>query len=232
MRRSAGAAVAATARRARLPRRCIVCWDGVTDDDRRWWEWHIPVRPHKAAETTVLYCDGVGRFTWKKLIERDVFTVKQLAELDDTTVQELKVDGCTAIHVAREHARVFMQVMDRRDSELSRQQSSWQKEAERVLRMREERMEADRARWAAANRFFGDQALRERVSEAQQRDIQQVVKEIDFGPSKVRWEGRRFDDALGRPPPPEEGTIDVEAEEGEPGDGLGSQSDRPGNPFN
>eukprot|EP00756_Hemistasia_phaeocysticola_P023953 Hpha_TRINITY_DN15918_c2_g5::TRINITY_DN15918_c2_g5_i1::g.72212::m.72212 len=130
--------VSAGAGRAGLvQRRLVRCQDGVTDDDRRWWEWHIPVRPHKGSKTTVLYLDGVGRYTWKKLIEHNCFTVDHLANLEDSQMKVLQGQGCTNLNVAREHARVFMKLMQDRSSSLSAAQLSWQAEADRILNMRE-----------------------------------------------------------------------------------------------
>eukprot|EP01065_Artemidia_motanka_P028301 TRINITY_DN33595_c0_g1_i1.p1 TRINITY_DN33595_c0_g1~~TRINITY_DN33595_c0_g1_i1.p1 ORF type:complete len:232 (+),score=76.42 TRINITY_DN33595_c0_g1_i1:78-773(+) len=230
MRRAALRAAAAVACPRASSRRLINCMDGVTDDDRRWWEWHIPVRPHKGAQTSVLYLDGIGRYTWKKLIERDAFTVQDVAQLSDQTVEELKQEGCTAVHVAREHARVFMDVLQKRDSGVSSAQTSWEKEAERVLRLREERVEAERARWAAANAQFADPGLWQEMRDAQMSGIESVRAEMDFGSAKASFQQSRFDAALGRERPEEaEGTIDTDAED--VGSDLGSQSEFGKNPF-
>ena len=131
--------------------RTLIASDGVTDDDRKWWEWHIPTRQHQGNKTPVLYLDGVGRYTWKHLLERDVYTVEDCAQLTDDDVLALEREGCTYIGVAVEHAKVFMKTMKERERELSLQQSSWDKEVNRILKERDEEQQRVERNWAIAN---------------------------------------------------------------------------------
>eukprot|EP00659_Diplonema_papillatum_P005918 gene5918-9064_t len=134
--------------------RTLIARDGVTDDDRRWWEWHIPTKQHKGPQTTVLYLDGIGRFTWKVLIERNIFTVEDLSKTTDDEVAEMERCGALQIAVAREHAKVFMKTMMERERELALQQTSWDKEVERILQQREAIAEANRRKWEATNQLW------------------------------------------------------------------------------
>ena len=212
--------------RAAVPRafeRTLIASDGVTDDDRRWWEWHIPAKLHKGRDTTVLYCDGVGKYTWKMLIEREVFTIEQLSKITDDQVAELERDGCTQVLTAREHAKVFIETMDERERELTLQQSSWDKEVERLIEQREQTASSFRRGLEASSDklkavcdislFYNEtsecriiqikqiQIKQERaaVGMEQQNEVQAVVDAYDFGKMKSRRHTQeRYDQELGR----------------------------------
>eukprot|EP01060_Flectonema_neradi_P017413 TRINITY_DN242_c2_g1_i1.p1 TRINITY_DN242_c2_g1~~TRINITY_DN242_c2_g1_i1.p1 ORF type:complete len:207 (+),score=33.96 TRINITY_DN242_c2_g1_i1:56-676(+) len=186
--------------------RTLIARHGVTDDDRRWWEWHIPARAHKGRDTTVLYCDGVGRYTWKMLIEEEVFTIHDLSKITDDQVAELERNGCLQISVAREHARVFIETMDERERELSLQQSSWDNEVERLIEQRDQANAAFRRSLEAGTDRMKEQ--RQRTGDEQREQIQKVIDTYDFGKVNTRrYEKERFDHELGR---------DIEVEDDEP----------------
>ena len=207
-----GGGLRATTKQARY----LQAPDGVTDDDRRWWEWHIPTRQHKGGQTTSLYLDGVGRYTWKMLIERDIFTVEDVAALTGEDLLELERNGCQAISVASEHAKVFMLTMKERERELSLQQSSWDKEVDRILKEREDEQTAHRAKWELEHRQYLQVCLfslpppppnpptqsqahtttkqaREASKDYQKEQVQRVIETTDFGPSKLRHQESRFE---------------------------------------
>eukprot|EP01063_Lacrimia_lanifica_P002484 TRINITY_DN1130_c0_g5_i1.p1 TRINITY_DN1130_c0_g5~~TRINITY_DN1130_c0_g5_i1.p1 ORF type:complete len:230 (+),score=90.20 TRINITY_DN1130_c0_g5_i1:47-691(+) len=199
--------------------RTLIARDGVCEDDRRWWEWHIPTRSHKGAQTTALYLDGIGRHTWKCLIERDVFTVEDVSNLTDDDIGALERAGAVHVSLAREHAQVFMQTMKERERELSLQQSSWDKEVERVLKEREELAEANRKAWEITNRVMAKE--RREAEDLQRQQVDAAVEAYDYGPGKLKHQKSRFEDVLGKGGPQE---IDAEADEG-------TQSGEGGNPF-
>eukprot|EP01059_Diplonema_ambulator_P037142 TRINITY_DN9657_c0_g1_i2.p2 TRINITY_DN9657_c0_g1~~TRINITY_DN9657_c0_g1_i2.p2 ORF type:complete len:212 (+),score=67.14 TRINITY_DN9657_c0_g1_i2:957-1592(+) len=175
--------------------RSLIAYDGVTDEDRAWWEWHIPARQHKGANTTVLYLDGVGKFTWKHLIERDIFTVEHMANASDEVLLDLEKNGCLNVNVAREHARVFMKTMRERERELQLQQSSWDKEVERLLEERERIAEANRRKWEQSRTEFVK--AREDARDEQRETIKKIVEAYDYGPEKLSHQASRFEQETG-----------------------------------
>lgn len=81
----------------------------VTNEDRRWWLIHLGCAPDISPGTFVSWLDCCGTHTTKKLIERNVWTIEQLAELDSDQVDELKYkEGCVKVDIAWEHARTII----------------------------------------------------------------------------------------------------------------------------
>ncbi|KAJ9460086.1 hypothetical protein DIPPA_29642 [Diplonema papillatum] len=204
--------------------RTLIARDGVTDDDRRWWEWHIPTKQHKGPQTTVLYLDGIGRFTWKVLIERNIFTVEDLSKTTDDEVAEMERCGALQIAVAREHAKVFMKTMMERERELALQQTSWDKEVERILQQREAIAEANRRKWEATNQLWLQE--RQKLDDTQRTEIAAVLDAYDYGPGKAQHQQSRYDTLLGKADDGEEYEAEAdEAREEKPSTGSS------GNPF-
>eukprot|EP01064_Diplonema_japonicum_P007902 TRINITY_DN15503_c0_g1_i2.p1 TRINITY_DN15503_c0_g1~~TRINITY_DN15503_c0_g1_i2.p1 ORF type:complete len:219 (+),score=47.49 TRINITY_DN15503_c0_g1_i2:66-722(+) len=191
-------------------KRTVIAMDGVDDSDRQWWEWHIPTRQHKGGKTTVLYLDGVGKFTWKMLIEKEIFTIDDLAKASDDMIFDLERAGCLHVNVAKEHAKVFMKTMGERERELQMQQTSWDKEVERLLEEREKIAEANRVKWEKSNQNYSE--LRKAAMDEQREQVKLAVEAHDFGPGKLRHQESRFQQEMGS-------EIDAEVVDDEPHQG-------------
>ena len=81
----------------------------VSDEDRRWWMVHLECCPDVTPGTFHTWLDGVGTHTAKKLVERNVWTIEQVAALSSDQVDEMRFkDGCGYLDVAWEHARTII----------------------------------------------------------------------------------------------------------------------------
>ncbi|CCW64228.1 unnamed protein product [Phytomonas sp. EM1] len=81
----------------------------ITNEDRRWWLIHLECAPDITPGTFVSWLDCCGTHTTKKLIERNIWTIEQVAELDSDEVDELKYkEGCLKIDITWEHARTII----------------------------------------------------------------------------------------------------------------------------
>lgn len=88
----------------------------VTNEDRRWWLLHLECAPDITPGTFVSWLDCCGTHTTKKLIERDIWTIEQVAALDADTVDELKYrEGCIKMDVVWEHARTIVTPLRQRN---------------------------------------------------------------------------------------------------------------------
>ncbi|CAM36437.1 conserved hypothetical protein [Leishmania braziliensis MHOM/BR/75/M2904] len=88
----------------------------VTNEDRRWWLVHLECAPDVTAGTFVSWLDCCGTHTTKKLIERNIWTIEQVAELDSDRVDELKYrEGCLKMDIVWEHARTIITPLKQRE---------------------------------------------------------------------------------------------------------------------
>lgn len=88
----------------------------VTNEDRRWWLVHLECAPDVTPGTFVSWLDCCGTHTTKKLIERNIWTIEQVAELDSDRVDELKYkEGCLKMDVVWEHARTIITPLRQRE---------------------------------------------------------------------------------------------------------------------
>ncbi|KAG5487356.1 hypothetical protein CUR178_08442 [Leishmania enriettii] len=88
----------------------------VTNEDRRWWLVHLECAPDVTPGTFVSWLDCCGTHTTKKLIERNIWTIEQVAELDSDRVDELKYkEGCLKMDIVWEHARTIITALKQRE---------------------------------------------------------------------------------------------------------------------
>lgn len=98
-----------------LPHRGIATYGRITDEDRRWWLVHLECCPDVTPGTFITWLDSCGTHTAKKLIERDVWTIEQVAALSSDVVDELRYkEGCIHMDVVWEHARTVLQPLTAR----------------------------------------------------------------------------------------------------------------------
>lgn len=167
---------------AALPTRGIATNGRVTNEDRRWWLVHLECAPDVTPGTFVSWLDCCGTHTTKKLIERNIWTIEQVAELDSDRVDELKYkDGCLKMDIVWEHARTIITPLRQREvsggveselqsrilelrkkRELERQRESTLKERAVVSEKREETLRKLRESIAAKKA-----ALRQKLEESQ-----------------------------------------------------------------
>ena len=96
--------------------RAIATSGRVTNEDRRWWLVHLECAPDVTPGTFVSWLDCCGTHTTKKLIERNIWTIEQVAELDSDRVDELKYkDGCLKMDIVWEHARTIITPLRQRE---------------------------------------------------------------------------------------------------------------------
>lgn len=87
----------------------------VTNEDRRWWLIHLECAPDVTPGTFVSWLDCCGTHTTKKLIERNLWTIEQVASLDSDQVDELKYkEGCLKMDIVWEHARTIITPLQQR----------------------------------------------------------------------------------------------------------------------
>ncbi|KAG8344762.1 hypothetical protein TRVL_04415 [Trypanosoma vivax] len=137
---------------------CKIATGGrVTNEDRRWWLVHLECAPDVTPGTFVAWLDCCGTHTCKKLIERNIWTIEQVASLDSDQVDELKYrEGCLKMDVVWEHARTIIAPLKQREvtggveSELQG----------RIMELRKKR-ELERRR---------EEILKERASVTEQRE--------------------------------------------------------------
>ncbi|GET85358.1 hypothetical protein, conserved [Leishmania tarentolae] len=99
-----------------LAARGIAAGGRVTNEDRRWWLVHLECAPDVTPGTFVSWLDCCGTHTTKKLIERNIWTIEQVAALDSDTVDELKYkEGCLKMDVVWEHARTIITPLKQRE---------------------------------------------------------------------------------------------------------------------
>ncbi|ESL11691.1 hypothetical protein TRSC58_00552 [Trypanosoma rangeli SC58] len=97
--------------------RGIVTGGRVTNEDRRWWLIHLECAPDVTPGTFVAWLDCCGTHTTKKLIERNIWTIEQVAQLDSDQVDELKYkEGCLKMDVVWEHARTILTPLQQREA--------------------------------------------------------------------------------------------------------------------
>lgn len=97
------------------PVRYIASFGRVTDEDRRWWMVHLECAPDVTAGTFVSWLDSCGDHTTKKLVERNVWSIEQVAALSSDEVDELRFrEGCVHMDVVWEHARTIIAVLKTR----------------------------------------------------------------------------------------------------------------------
>ncbi|CAD2221157.1 hypothetical protein AGDE_11877 [Angomonas deanei] len=88
----------------------------ITNEDRRWWLIHLECAPDITPGTFVSWLDCCGTHTTKKLIERNIWTIEQVAELDSDRVDELKYkEGCLKMDIVWEHARTIITPLKQRE---------------------------------------------------------------------------------------------------------------------
>ncbi|KAK7194880.1 hypothetical protein NESM_000409200 [Novymonas esmeraldas] len=176
--------------------RCITTGGRVTNEDRRWWLVHLECAPDVTPGTFVSWLDCCGTHTTKKLIERNVWTIEQVAELDSDRVDELKYkDGCLKMDIVWEHARTIIAPLRQREvsggvetalqsrilelrkkRELERQREAVLKERATVNDKREEALQKLRDSIAAKKA-----ALRKKLEEQQQHQQQQQQQQQQDG---------------------------------------------------
>jgi hypothetical protein len=89
--------------------RWLSSYGRITDEDRRWWIIHLECCPDVTPGTFVSWLDSCGTHTTKKLIERNIWTIEQLAALSSDQVDELRYkEGCVHMDVVWEHARTVL----------------------------------------------------------------------------------------------------------------------------
>ncbi|CCW71277.1 unnamed protein product [Phytomonas sp. Hart1] len=94
---------------AHLVSRGIATNGRITNEDRRWWLIHLECAPDITPGTFVSWLDCCGTHTTKKLIERNIWTIEQVSELDSDEVDELKYkEGCLKMDITWEHARTII----------------------------------------------------------------------------------------------------------------------------
>ncbi|KAF8280410.1 hypothetical protein TcG_08658 [Trypanosoma cruzi] len=97
--------------------RSIATGGRVTNEDRRWWLIHLECAPDVTPGTFVAWLDCCGTHTTKKLIERNIWTIEQVAQLDSDQVDELKYrEGCLKMDVVWEHARTILIPLQQREA--------------------------------------------------------------------------------------------------------------------
>lgn len=106
---AAAARNAMTATTMCVAARSIATNGRVTNEDRRWWLIHLECAPDITTGTFAAWLDCCGTHTTKKLIERNIWTIEQVAALDSDQVDELKYkEGCLKMDVVWEHARTII----------------------------------------------------------------------------------------------------------------------------
>ena len=81
----------------------------VSDEDRRWWIVHLDCCPDVTPGTFHSWLDGCGEHTAKKLVERNVWTIEQVAGMSSDEIDELRFkEGCGHMDVVWEHARTII----------------------------------------------------------------------------------------------------------------------------
>lgn len=99
-----------------VPSRGITTNGRVTNEDRRWWLLHLECAPDVHPGTFVAWLDCCGTHTTKKLIERNIWTIEQVAGLDSEQIDELKFEeGCIKVDVVWEHARTILTALRNRE---------------------------------------------------------------------------------------------------------------------
>jgi hypothetical protein len=139
----------------------------VTDEDRRWWLIHLECAPDVGPGTFCSWLDSCGTHTTKKLIERNVWTVEQVAALSSDQVDELRYkEGCIHMDIVWEHARTILVPLRARSAGGSAETSL----QDRILELRKKR-ELERRR---------DEVLqtREDAVAARERTLQELRDSI------------------------------------------------------
>ncbi|EPY37181.1 hypothetical protein STCU_00116 [Strigomonas culicis] len=164
--------------------RAIATNGRVTNEDRRWWLIHLECAPDITPGTFVSWLDCCGTHTTKKLIERNLWTIEQVADLDSDQVDELKYkEGCLKMDVVWEHARTIITPLRQREvsggveSELQNRILELRKKRELERKRAEivsERSSVNEAREATLQKLRDSiaakkAALREKMQRAQAR---------------------------------------------------------------
>ena len=160
----------------------------VSDEDRRWWMVHLECCPDVTPGTFHTWLDGVGTHTAKKLVERNIWTIEQVAALSSDQVDELRFkDGCGFMDVAWEHARTVVLPLKSREvsatGESAMQSRILEIRRKRELARRREEIIEDK-RTETAQREETLRKLREAVAakrEALRRAQQKAAQRGDGG---------------------------------------------------
>lgn len=195
-----------------LAARGIATSGRVTNEDRRWWLVHLECAPDVTPGTFVAWLDGCGTHTAKKLIERNIWTIEQVAELDSDRVDELKYkEGCLKMDVVWEHARTIITPLKQREvsggvesqlqsrilelrkkRELERQRESLVKERAMVSDKREETLRKLRESIAAKKA-----ALRKKLDERHGEATPAAAESASTEAHRGTAEGAVEDEAVG-----------------------------------
>jgi hypothetical protein len=137
--------------------RQVASYGRITDEDRRWWMVHLDCAPDVHPGTFVSWLDSCGTHTTKKLIERNIWTIEQVAGLSSDQVDELRYrEGCIHMDVVWEHSRTIISLLNARKTAASTDSDL----QERIAALRRKR-ELERRR---------DELLRERQNQEQDRE--------------------------------------------------------------
>ena len=89
----------------------------VTNEDRRWWLVHLECSPDVVPTTFAAWLDCCGEHTMKKLVERNIWTIEQVAGLTSDQIDELRfAEGCVKMDIVWEHARTILTPLRTRNS--------------------------------------------------------------------------------------------------------------------
>eukprot|EP00758_Cryptobia_borreli_P000049 Tbor_TRINITY_DN10073_c0_g1::TRINITY_DN10073_c0_g1_i1::g.12320::m.12320 len=98
-------------------RRTITLSGRVTNEDRRWWLVHLECAPDVTPTTFVGWLDCCSEHCAKKLIERNIWTIEQVAGLTSDQVDELRFgEGCIKMDIIWEHARTILAPLRQRET--------------------------------------------------------------------------------------------------------------------
>ena len=201
VRRRAAVFDLASAARMQLQCRSVASYGRVTDEDRRWWMVHLDCAPDVHPGTFASWLDSCGTHTTKKLVERNVWTIEQVAALSSDQVDELRYrEGCLHMDVVWEHARTILSLLKTRQSstgsdtalqeritalrkkrELERRKEQLLQDRDLAVADRQERLEALRKTIALKKQQLQQQ--QERASRAGRSDS--ATAEDDTGASEI-----------------------------------------------
>jgi hypothetical protein len=148
--------------------RALASYGGVTNEDRRWWMVHLECSPDVNAGTFCSWLDSCGTHTTKKLVERNIWTIEQVAALSSDQIDHLRYkEGCIHMDVVWEHARTILPALKARETgqgvESQLQEKILELRKKRELQRRKEEILKDRAD-TAAEREKALQEMRERLA--------------------------------------------------------------------
>mmetsp|Transcript_44277 Transcript_44277/g.51177 ORF Transcript_44277/g.51177 Transcript_44277/m.51177 type:complete len:257 (+) Transcript_44277:49-819(+) len=184
-----------------LSRRGLTINGRVTNEDRRWWLVHLECSPDVTPGTFIAWLDGCGTHTTKKLIERNVWTIAQVAELDSDQVDELKYkEGCPKMDIVWEHARTIVGPLKQREvsggveSEL--QDKIMQLRKKRELERRREEILAERVQ-TSENRESAMEKLRAQIAAKKAELLKKQQQAQSAAHSSSSSDSERHDSSTG-----------------------------------